>query len=147
VVFLEGILSEFPAGKTLAEVGRILKPGGYICVSDSIWLKRPVPSNIAEIWETLNRKVSTMEELVAVFEARGFATERMMECSDVLASYYEQFYREVRERVRNKFMGEKHMKGLIRHYKHEIDMYLKFGGSDYMGYGVLMGRKRVDSGE
>ncbi len=141
VVFLEGIISELSASRTLAEAVRILRPGGMVCISDSIWVKTPVPTAIAELWETANRKVHTLDDLGTLAASRGLEQVAQRDASTVLEAFYSQFIEDVRHKVKTHFEGEKHLKGLIRHYKHEIDMYLKFGGRDHMGYGISVYRK------
>jgi SAM-dependent methyltransferase len=141
VVFLEGVLSEHSASKVLSEAKRVLKPGGSLCLSDSVWLQKPVPSFIAEVWEAPDRKVPTLEELEAQLKDRGFEIRWSRICNGVLDSYYRQFSANAHERAKKGFEGEKHMKHLIKHYKHEIDTYEKFGGRDFMGYGAVVAVK------
>jgi len=76
VVITESV-SAFPEDKQQAvnEYARVLKPGGYVGLNESTWLKTPIPQNVAS-WTT--RQVGTsatpllQDEWVALLNKTGF---------------------------------------------------------------------------
>ncbi|MDX9758563.1 MAG: methyltransferase domain-containing protein [Bacteroidota bacterium] len=140
VVLLEGVLSSYPPGKVIKEVLRVLAPGGWLLASDSCWLEEDVPTFARDVWESPDHKVLTPPAVRALLEERGVEVLALEDRSDVLDPFYRQFHDTVRGIAKSRFEGMKHQKALVKHYKHEIDVYRKHGGARYMGYFGMVGR-------
>jgi SAM-dependent methyltransferase len=134
IVMLEGAFSKYPPGKVMKEAARILSGGGVLLFSDSCWLEENVPVFAREVWEDRDHKILTMEALSAQIANRGFTIRRISDHSNVLGPFYRQFRDTAHGIARTGFEGMKHLKTLVKHYKHEIDVYHKHGGNRYMGY-------------
>ena len=76
----------------------------------------------------------TIDGICSLLTERGFDVRDITNRSYVLASFYAQFREAAQSIARGKFEGMKHQKSLVKHYKHEIDVYHKHGGDRYMGY-------------
>jgi SAM-dependent methyltransferase len=140
-IYLNGVLSANPKHKLLKEMLRVLKPGGSIGIADSYWLGPGVPEFIRDVWESERQKVPTKNELESLLAETGYSEISVSDSSRELAAFYAQFREEVKSIAKNQFEGMKHKKTLVKHYKHEIDVYLKNGGDKWMGYFLAMAKK------
>jgi SAM-dependent methyltransferase len=141
VIILEGVLSSYPPGRVLKESLRLLDPEGWLLVSDSCWLDDSVPTYVRDVWESPDHKIPTPPQVRALLEERGLEVLQLDDRSSVLDPFYRQFHDTVRGIAKGGFEGMKHQKGLVKHYKHEIDVYRKHGGDRYMGYFSAVGRR------
>ncbi len=141
VIILEGVLSSYPPGRVLKEALRILHDDGYLLISDSCWLESEVPTYVREVWESPDYKIPTPPMIRELLEQRGCEVLQLDDRSSVLDPFYKQFQETVRGIARGGFEGMKHQKSLVKHYKHEIDVYRKHGGDRYMGYFSAVARK------
>ncbi len=141
VVILEGVLSSYAPGRILKEAIRLLPEGGWLLASDSCWLEEGVPTYVRDVWESPDHKILTPPDVRALAEARGCTVYQLQEESAVLGPFYRQFQETVRGITKNRFEGMKHQKALVKHYKHEIDVFHRHGGDRYMGYFSLVARK------
>jgi predicted GIY-YIG superfamily endonuclease len=93
------------------------------------------------LWESPDRKILTPPLLQSMLEERECIVLQLDERSEVLGPFYRQFQETVRGIAKSGFEGMKHQKTLVKHYKHEIDVYQKNGGDRYMGYFSAVARK------
>jgi SAM-dependent methyltransferase len=142
IAVLDGLLTTYPKSKLLSETHRAIKPGGVLALTSSVWLAEPVPTYVREVWGSIEYQVPTREELRAMLDAAGFEVRAFMDASKELEPFYRQFSGDAHSIVSGGFEGLKHMKSLVKHYKHEIDVYLKLGGRKYMGYAAVIAIKR-----
>ncbi|MBR9978924.1 MAG: methyltransferase domain-containing protein [Bacteroidetes bacterium] len=145
IIILEGMLSGYTPGRVLREALRLLDDRGFLLLSDSCWLADDVPTYVRDVWESPDHKILTPPQLRQLLEERGMEILHFEDRSRVLDSFYRQFEDTVRDIAHGGFEGMKHRKSLIKHYKHEIDVYRKHGGDRYMGYFSMVARK--SSGE
>ncbi len=142
IVMLEGVFSGYPPGRVLKEALRVLADDGWLLVSDSCWLAEDVPTYVRELWESPDHKLHTREGLQQLLEGHGLQIINIEDRSDVLGGFYRQFNSTVKGIAKGGFEGLKHMKGLVKHYKHEIDVYNKHGGDRFMGYMSAVSRRK-----
>ena len=134
VVVLEGIFSSYPPGKVLKQALNALAPDGVFIFSDSFWQEGDIPRFVREVWESPDHKLYRREELEQQLVSHGLRPVLFTDASKRLEPFYAQFSGTVKDITRSEFEGLKHMKSLVKHYKHEIDVYLKNGGDRWMGY-------------
>jgi len=142
IVILEGMFAGYPPTRVLKEALRVLSPDGWLLLSDSCWLDDDVPTYVREVWEGPDHKLLTPAEVRTLLEERGLEVLALENWSDALGPFYEQFRGTVKDMAKGGFEGLKHLKGLVKHYKHEIDVYSKHRGYEYMGYLGAVARPR-----
>ena len=54
-----------------------------------------------------------------------------------LRAFYLQFKDDAKSITQSGFEGIKHLKSVVKKYKHEIDVYTKLGGDEHLGYFML----------
>jgi SAM-dependent methyltransferase len=144
-VILDGVLSSGPARKIVREAARVVAPGGVVIAADSCWLEPGVPTFAHDVWETERRKVQQLSDFPLLFSGTGLEVLYTEDASSWLGGFYAQFGGTVRGIVHDGFEGMKHHRALVKHYKHEIDIYLRHGGARYMGYAVLAARAPAEA--
>ena len=93
-----------------------------------------MPPYVHDVWEAEERRVYTESQLGDLFEDAGLELAFFDIRRKALNSFSQQFTAEIKSITKTDFEGMKHQKSLVKHYKHEIDVYLKHGGEKYMGY-------------
>jgi SAM-dependent methyltransferase len=144
IVMLEGIFAGYPAGRIIKEALRILSDDGWLLISDSCWLTDEVPTYIRELWESPDHHLHTRGGIRTVLEERGLDVVLIENRSHVLGPFYRQYDSTVKGIAKSGFDGLKHMKGLVKHYKHEIDVYNRQGGKKHMGYLIAVSRRKTE---
>ncbi len=141
VVFLNGILNIYPKNKLLKEAGRLLKPGGMLAIADSYWLTEKVPHYARLAWESTRNKIFQKAELEILLAECGFQVKEFSDRSRELRTFYLQFKNDAKSITQSGFEGIKHLKSVVKKYKHEIDVYTKLGGDEHLGYFLLSATK------
>ncbi|MFZ1730161.1 MAG: methyltransferase domain-containing protein [Bacteroidota bacterium] len=141
VILIEGVMSSYLPTRVLKEALRLLADDGWLLMSDSCWLESEVPPYVRNVWESPERKILTPPLIQSMLEERDFEVLQLDDRSDVLGPFYRQFQETVRGIAKSGFEGMKHQKTLVKHYKHEIDVYHKNGGDRYMGYFSAVARR------
>jgi len=144
IIMLEGIFAGYPAGRIIKEALRVLSDDGWLLISDSCWLTDDVPTYIRELWESPDHHLHTRGGIRTLLEDRGLEVILIENRSHVLGPFYRQFDSTVKGIAKGGFEGLKHMKGLVKHYKHEIDVYHKQGGKKHMGYLIAVSRRKSE---
>lgn len=145
-VIVDGVLSSYNKRKLLREVRRVLKPGAPLLVAAPVWLEDGAPTGIRGVWETREYTVPTRAELADLLAECGFRIVHESDQTRVLEPFYKQFMTDVKKLAAAGFEEFKQHRALVKHYKHEIDMYFKHGGRRYMGYVVIGARAAGEEG-
>ncbi len=141
VVISDGLLSSYNKRKHLREARRVLKPGGALLLTTPVWLEAAAPTYVRDVWESREYSVLSVGELLELTAETGFTDTSIHDATEHLEPFYTQFTGDVRKIAGAGFEGFKQHKALVKHYKHEIDVYLKQGGRRWMGYFGVIGRK------
>jgi SAM-dependent methyltransferase len=72
VVWSEGALYFMGFEKGLARVKELVKPGGYVAVSESVWLEPDPPPEVVELWSEYP-EIDTVEAKLEVISRLGYA--------------------------------------------------------------------------
>ena len=145
VIILEGVLSSYAPGRVLKEALRILDADGWLLASDSCWLEEEVPTYVRDVWESPDFKIPTPQTVRTLLEERGLEVLQLEDRSTALDPFYHQFHETVRGIAKGGLEGMKHQKAIVKHYKHEIDVYNKHGGDRFLCYfSAICRRKSID---
>jgi len=111
----------------------LLRPGGYIAVTELSWIKTDPPRDIAEYWHEQYPGVSSLEENRAHVRAAGYRGIGQFAVPESAwwDSYYQPMERSVAE-FRRKYEGNADVQRVLDIELTEIDMYRRY--SDWYGY-------------
>ena len=124
IVFCEASAEIMGFGKALKEWKRLLKPNGYLIVSDVSWLQKPSKES-KDFWKTTYDEIDTIENKISqIKEAYGFIDNVTVPKSD-WESYYEKL-----ESNLNKIDSDKSAKDFVGQLRKEIGVYRR-NSDDY----------------
>ena len=141
VVWSEGAVYNLGYARALELWKPFVKQGGYVAVTDVVWLHPERDAEVEKFWQEAYSEVSGVGEKFAAMEAQGYEPV----ASFVLPRHCweENFYYPQRKAQQdflaahpdNAFAAE-----LVKNQRHEASLYERFGNT--YGYAFFIGRKR-----
>jgi SAM-dependent methyltransferase len=119
----------------------LLKPGGYLVVSDMVWLRDQPPQEVVDYWQNNNPNMPTLKQRLA--EAEAAAGYRLI-ANFTLASaaWSEGYYEPLRQQIkllREELAWNEMAEQVFAMTEEEADIYDRFG--DWYGYEFLLLQK------
>lgn len=143
IIFAQASLSGSRRNKIIKELKRILKPGGLICIGEIVNLKEDIPVFLQDIWESADLTPMNIPEAENYYAERDFEILETKDISSVLKEYYKINEKILPATKENLSEQEKsYYKKLLKRISHESGVYLKQGGDSYIGFYVLVMRKK-----
>ena len=142
LVYAQGSVSGKKRNKIVKEIKRILKPEGYFCVGESISLMPEAPVFVKDIWEASNIIPLELGNADKFYRERNFKLYNEFDLSFTLKEFYNTGKELLREKSSSLTDSEKsYYKRILKQISHESNVYLKLGGSKYMGFRMFILRK------
>lgn len=117
-----------------------LKVGGYLAVSEITWITTSRPKEIEEFWTNEYPEVDSASNKIRILESNGYSLVGYFYLTQ--DSWIENYYNPMEVRFENflKRNGNSELaKKVVKDYKAEIDLYMKF--MDYYSYGFYIAKK------
>lgn len=140
VVWSEGAVYNLGYARALEAWKPFVKQGGYVAVTDVVWLRKERPAEVEAFWREAYDEVGGVGEKLSVMEEKGYEPV----ASFVLPRFCweRNFYLPQRE-AQVKFL-EAHPDSdfaaeLVKNQRHEASLYERFGHT--YGYAFFIGRK------
>jgi len=111
----------------------LLKPGGYVAVTEISWLRPQPPSEVQIFWVANNPGMRTVEENLEIVRAAGYSQVGHFVLSP--SAWWEGYYAPQEARIamlRDKYRDDVEAIQLLDESQLEIDLYRKY--SDWYGY-------------
>lgn len=118
---------------------QFLKPGGYLVVSEAVWLKDNPPPDVRTFWEEYPA-MTTIQANLETIRACGYTVLGHFTLSE--AAWWDHFYTPMVERLdvlRARYQGDAEAMEVIEQSQRETEIYKKY--SDYFGYEFFICRK------
>lgn len=133
LIWSEGAIYIIGFEKGLLEFKRLLKPGGFIAVTEISWLVNNPSRDSFEFWIKNYPGINTIEKNLLIIEQCGyrFIDSFVLPEKDWLDNYYSHLQINI-NRMREKYSGYKKALDIINAEQYEIDLYKRFS-NDY-GY-------------
>ena len=139
LVYTQGSISDKRRKKTVKEIKRILKPNGYLCVGEIVKLEDKIPIFIKEIYELSDLDPIFHDSVSLYYEERNFEVIDSINLSNTLKEYYSLNLKLLKENIKSLSPSEKsYYKTILNKISHESNVYLKLGGSRFMGFLTLL---------
>lgn len=137
IVFCEASIEIIGFKKGLNEWKRLLKPEGYMIVSDITWLKKP-SSESRKFWKNTYSEIDTVENKIKAIENEGY---EFIDYITVPKKDWNEYYNKLEKNL-NSLSSDKSAKDFITQLKKEITTYRQ-NSDDYSYVFYIM--KKVEN--
>ncbi len=145
LVYAQASVSLTNRNKIVKEIKRILKPGGYFSVGETVTLRKDYPAFIRDLFDGSNLLPLFCEDTEKYYTERKFKVIAKADLTDTLGTFYMESSKHLREAERGLSDKEKsYYKKLVNRIGHESNAYLKLGGDKFIGFETLLLMKESD---
>lgn len=138
VVWSEGAIYNIGFQDGLCRWRRLIQTGGFVAVSDAVWLTEDPPRKAREFWAAEYPAMTTVEQNLSMLNRAGFSPMgHFLQPTQDWENYYLPLESHLSE-FRQKHLNDAAADNLIRSVRNEIDMWREFG-TNY-GYAFFVGR-------
>ena len=140
VIWAEGSIYNLGFEKGLRDCSMLLKPDGYMAVTEVCWLKTGAPRVLTEFWEQEYPAITDIQGNLNIIKKCGFGLFDHFVLPE--SAWRENYYMPLQQqllRFQNKYQKNKTASDIVKMIQLEINMYERF--SDYYGYVFFILRK------
>jgi ubiquinone/menaquinone biosynthesis C-methylase UbiE len=140
LIWSEGAAYIMGFQRALVEWRRSLKPGGYISVTEVVWLQPDAPAELAEFFRNEYPAMTHVEADLTTFRACGYDLEGHITLPD--AAWWKHYYTPLSAKLpslRKRCAGDGGALSIIDRTERESEMRRRF--ADWYGYEFFVGRK------
>jgi len=140
LILSEGAIYNMGFQKGLKYWQQFLKTGGFMGISEIIWLTEHRPEEIQNHWQTEYPQIDTLENKIKILETAGFSLVNSLVLPKTawLENYYQPLEKGFAEFL-NRNNNSKEAQEILKSEETEIKLYHKY--SDYFSYGYFLAKK------
>jgi ubiquinone/menaquinone biosynthesis C-methylase UbiE len=141
VVWSEGAIYNLGFENGLRMVKSFVKPGGYVAVSEAVWLKADPPASVAEFWKAYP-EIDTIENKLAVIDRLGYEQTGhfVLPATTWTAEYYGPMEKLVAKKLTD-WVGNPVAMAVLEEAQNEIEIFREY--SSYYSYGFFVMRRPI----
>ncbi len=142
VLWSEGAIYVLGFEAGLRAFQKLVKPGGFVAVSEAVWLKPDPPAEVMAFWQEYP-EIDTVEAKLALVRRLGYEPlgHFVFPSSAWTDEYYDPMERRIAEHA-EAWQGNPEAEAVLDAARREIAMFRRF--SDYYGYAFLVMRKVIE---
>jgi len=139
LIWSEGALYILGFERGLARVREFVKPGGYVAVSEAVWLEADVPGEVIEFWRAYP-EIDTVARKLQVIENLGYRSvgHFVLPASSWTKLYYDPLQQRA-TRFEQVWKGIPQAEDVLAEARKELEMFEKY--SRYYSYAFFVMRK------
>ncbi|HMA83142.1 MAG TPA: class I SAM-dependent methyltransferase, partial [Candidatus Thermoplasmatota archaeon] len=140
VIWSEGALYFLGFKKGLNKCYRLLKPDGYLAVTEAVYLKPEVPQPVIDFWKSDYPDIKDISSNIELIKQTDFDLLSHFTLPD--SSWIKEYYTPLQKRIkilREKYVDNKKALSVFDVSQKEIDDYKKY--SDFFGYEFFVMKK------
>jgi len=133
VIWSEGAIYIIGFDRGLSQWRSLLKPGGYLAVSELTWLQPNPPEAVRSFWEEGYPAMRTMDENLAAMEENGYAIVDAFPLPE--SAWWDNYYSPLEQRIsqlQRKYSSNAEALQVLDMERQEIDLYRRY--SKFYGY-------------
>jgi len=140
LILSEGAIYNIGFQKGLEYWHQFLKTGGFIAISEIIWLSEKRPEEIQNHWQTEYPEIDSLANKIKMLETSGFSLidSLVLPKTAWLENYYQPLENGFAEFL-NRNNNSKEAQEILKSEENEIELYHKY--SDYFSYGYFLAKK------
>lgn len=138
IVWSEGAIYFLGFEAGLKKVKNFVKPGGYVAISEAVWLKPNPPAEVVEFWQEYP-EIDTVAAKLDVIQRIGYKSVGHFVLP--ATAWTEQYYTPMEERIAEKtaeWSGIPEAEAVLQEAKKEISIFRQY--SDYYSYAFFVMR-------
>lgn len=141
VVWSEGAIYNLGFENGLRKVKNFVKPGGYVAVSEAVWLRSDPPARVAEFWEQYP-EIDSIENKLAVVDRLGYEQTGhfVLPESTWTVDYYDPMERLVAQKAKE-WANIPNALAVLEEAQNEIEIFREY--SSYYSYVFFIMRRPV----
>jgi len=139
VIWSEGAIYFLGFEAGLKKVKEFVKPGGYVAVSEAVWLKPNPPPEVVEFWREYP-EIDTVDAKLEVIKRVGY--EVVGHFIFPPTAWSDQYYDPMEDRIAEKaeeWSGIPNAEAALKEARNEISIFRQY--SDYFSYAFFVMRK------
>jgi len=136
VIWSEGAIYNLGFEVGLKEFHELVKPGGYVAVSEPVWLKPHPPSDVVEFWREYP-EIDTVATKLEIIKRSGY--EVLGYFVFPASAWTDQYYDPMEERIAEKaedWRGVPEAEAVLSEARNEISIFHQY--SDYFSYAFFV---------
>ena len=136
VIWSEGAIYNLGFEVGLREFQKLVKPGGYVAVSEAVWLKPHPPSEVVEFWREYP-EIDTVAAKLDIIKRSGY--EDLGHFVFPASAWTDQYYDPMEERIAEKakdWRGIPEAEAVLREARNEVSIFRRY--SDYFSYAFFV---------
>ncbi len=139
VIWSEGAIYNLGFENGLRMVRNFVKPGGYVAVSDAVWLRADPPAPVANLWKAYP-EIDTIENKLAVIDRLGYEQTGHFVLPETTwtAQYYDPMEKLVAIKSTD-WAGNPDALAVLKEAQNEIEIFREY--SSYYSYGFFVMRR------
>jgi SAM-dependent methyltransferase len=133
VLWSEGAIYLIGFEKGLRTWRPLLKPGGYLAVTEISWLKPNPPAEVFKFWREAYPEMASVTENVSRVVRAGYHLLGHFTLPE--SAWWQPYYQPIEARIaqlREKYQGNLEAQSILDGHAEEVEMYRKY--SDWYGY-------------
>jgi ubiquinone/menaquinone biosynthesis C-methylase UbiE len=141
VIWSEGAIYNMGFENGLSKLKRFVKPGGYVAVSEAVWLKPDPPAQVVEFWQQYP-EMDSVENKLAIVDRLGF--EQVGHFILPESTWTEDYYDPMEKLIAQKETEWANIPDaleVIEEARHEIKIFHEY--SSYYSYAFFVLRRPV----
>lgn len=140
LIWAEGSIFIIGFKEGLKSFNKLLKPGGYIALTEVSWFKGSPPKELEDFWNAEYPDINTIENNLEIIHSLGYKYVDHFKLPD--SAWLDDYYNPLDKRLkylRGKYEQNKKALELIEMIQHEINIFHKY--SAYYGYVFYIAQK------
>jgi SAM-dependent methyltransferase len=139
VIWSEGAIYFIGFEMGLAKVKEFVKPGGYVAVSEAVWLGPNPPPEVVEFWQEYP-EIDTVERKLGIVSELGYESvdHFLLPASSWTEFYYDPLAKRIRQ-YEQKWKGIRVAEDVLAEAQQEISIFRKY--SRYYSYAFFVMRR------
>jgi SAM-dependent methyltransferase len=139
VIWSEGAIYNLGFENGLKAVRDFVKPGGYVAVSEAVWLKANPPAPVTKFWEAYP-EIDTIENKLSVIERLGYEQTGhfVLPATTWTAEYYDPMEK-LADKKSAEWSGNADALAVLEEARNEIEVFRQY--SSYYSYGFFVMRR------
>jgi len=136
VIWSEGAIYNLGFEIGLKKFKELVRPGGYVAVSEAVWLKPNPPSEVVDFWREYP-EIDTVAAKLETIKRNGYTVlgDFVLPVSAWTDQYYDPMEKRIAEKERD-WRGIPEAEAILSEARNEISLFRRY--SDYFGYAFFV---------